>query len=217
MPIALAQIPPVPSGFTGREDDLTVLLQLLDPAGPAKAAVSALARLAGMGKTALAVVAGHTSLQRGWFRGGVLFLDLHGYDEVPVEPGQSLDILLRALGLNHEHIPPHVEERTGLYRSVLAQIPDPVLVIADNASSEAQVRCLVPGGGPHKLLVTSRNTLAALGGALVEVAALDDETSVELLDGALRAARPGDDRISLNRGTAVRLAEVCGGLPLACK
>ena len=147
VPIAQAQIPPVPSGFTGREDELVVLLQLLDPAGPAKAAVSALAGLAGIGKTALALVAGHTALQRGWFRGGVLFLDLHGYDEVPVEPEQSLDTLLRALGLNHERIPPHVEERAGLYRSVLAQIPDSVLVIADNASSEAQVRSLVPGDG----------------------------------------------------------------------
>jgi hypothetical protein len=47
-----------------------------------------------------------------------------------------------------EHIPPTAEERAGLYRSVLAQIADPVLIVADNASAEAQVRPLLRAGGP---------------------------------------------------------------------
>ena len=34
----------------------------------------------------------------GWFPGGVLFIDLHGYDQAPVQPEQALDALLRALG-----------------------------------------------------------------------------------------------------------------------
>ena len=136
--------------------------------------VSAVAGLAGVGKTTLAVQAGHAARQRGWFGGGVLFIDLHGYDEAPVEPAQALDALLRALGVPAEHIPPGVEERAGLYRSVLAQITEPVLVIADNASSEAQVRPLLPGTGPHKVLVTSRHTLAGLGARLVDVTVLDE-------------------------------------------
>ena len=110
---------------------------------------------------------------------------------------------------------PALEERAGLYRSVLAQIPDPVLVIADNASTEAQVRPLLPGAGPHKVLVTSRHTLAGLGARLVDVTVLDDDASVGLLDAALRAARPDDDRISADRKAAGRLAGTCGGLPLA--
>ena len=61
------------------------------------------------------------------------------------------------------------EERAGLYRSVLAQISEPVLVIADNASSEAQVRPLLPGRGPHRVVVTSRHTLAGLGARLLDV------------------------------------------------
>ncbi len=145
----------------------------------------------------------------------MLFIDLHGYDEAPVEPGQALDALLRALGVPAEHIPPGVEERAGLYRSVLAQASEPVLVIADNASAEAQVRPLLPGAGPHKVLVTSRHTLARLGARLVDVTVLDDEAAVGLLDGALRAARPQDDRITADAGAAGRLAGVCGGLPLA--
>ncbi len=215
-PTALAQLPPEVTGFTGRDDELAVLAGLLDPdatAGPVL--VSAVAGLAGVGKTALAVAAGHAAVRQGWFGGGVLFIDLHGYDEAPVEPGQALDALLRALGVPAEHIPPTTEERAGLYRSVLAQVTAPVLVIADNASSETQVRPLLPGAGPHKVLVTSRHTLAGLDARLVDVTVLDDDAAVGLLDGALRAGRPSDDRITADAGAAGRLAGVCGGLPLA--
>jgi tetratricopeptide (TPR) repeat protein len=214
--VALAQLPPVVAGFTGRDDDLAVLAGLLDPGGPAgPVVVSAVAGLAGVGKTTLVVAAGHAARRRGWFGGGVLFIDLHGYDEAPVEPAQALDALLRALGVPAEHIPPGVGERGGLYRSVLAQVSEPVLLIADNASSEAQVRPLLPGKDPHKVLVTSRHTLAGLDARLVDVTVLDDEASVDLLDRALRAGRPEDDRITADAGAAGRLARVSGWLPLA--
>ena len=98
---------------------------------------------------------------------------------------------------------------------MLAQISDPVLIIADNASSEAQVRPLLPGPGPHRVVVTSRHTLAGLGARLLDVTVLDEEAAVALLDAALRAARPGDDRISGDAAAAGRLAGMCGGLPLA--
>ena len=177
-PVALAQLPPEVTGFTGRDGELAVLAGLLDPAGAGgPVVVSAVAGLAGVGKTTLAVAAGHAALGRGWFGGGVLFVDLHGYDDQRVEPGQALDALLRALGVPAEHIPPGVGERAGLYRSVLAQISEPVLVIADNASAEAQVRPLLPGSGPHKVLVTSRHTLAGLGARLVNVTVLDEAAS----------------------------------------
>ncbi len=215
-PTALAQLPAAALGFTGRDGELTTLVGLLDPSGAGgPVLVSAVAGLAGVGKTTLAVQAGHTAREHDWFGGGVLFLDLHGYDDQRVEPGQALDALLRALGVPAEHIPPTAEERAALYRSVLAQITEPVLVIADNASSEAQVRPLLPGAARHKVLVTSRHTLAGLGARLVDVTVLDKQAAVDLLGNALRAARPGDDRISGHPDAARRLAETCGGLPLA--
>ena len=215
-PLALAQLPPVVAGFTGRDDELAVMTDLLDPAGAVGAVVvSAVAGLAGVGKTSLAVQASHAARERGWCRGGVLFIDLHGYDETPVQPTQALDALLRALGVPAEHIPPTAEERAGLYRSRLAGIAEPVLVIADNASAEAQVRPLLPGPGPHRVVVTSRHTLAGLDARLVDITVLDDAAGVELLDMALRTARPGDERITDAPKTAERLAGVCGGLPLA--
>jgi hypothetical protein len=215
-PKALSQLPTLVPGFTGRDGDVALLVGLLDPAGASQAGVvSALAGMAGVGKTALTVQAGHVARQRGWFPGGVVFIDLHGYDEVPVEPGQALDALIRALGVPSEHIPPEMEERAGLYRSVLADTTEPVLVIVDNASSEAQVRPLLPGTGPHKVVVTSRHTLAGLGARLVDLMVLDTDASVALLNAAVRGARPEDDRISGDREGAGRLAGLCGGLPLA--
>lgn len=214
-PTARDQLPPAISGFTGRDDELAELVGLLDPAGKETVVVSAVAGLAGIGKTTLAVQGGHAARRQGWFGGGVLFIDLHGYDAAPVEPGQALDALLRALGIAAEDMPPGADERSALYRSVLARHAEPVLVIADNASSEAQVRPLLPGAGPHKVLVTSRHTLVGLGARLVDVQVLDDDASVALLDAVVRAARPEDDRISGDQDAAARLAGLCGGLPLA--
>jgi tetratricopeptide (TPR) repeat protein len=217
-PVALGQLPPPAAGFTGREAELAQVATLLDPAAKATAGtvvVSAVAGLAGVGKTALAVQAAYAAVSSGWFPGGVLFIDLHGYDEAPVQPGQVLDSLLRALGVPGEHIPEGTEQRTVLYRSALAQILDPVLVIADNASAEAQVRPLIPGRGPHRVVITSRHTLAGLGARLLDVTVLDEAEAVALLDKVVRAARPDDDRIRADGAAAGRLAVVCAGLPLA--
>ena len=215
-PVALDQLPPLASGFTGREAELAQVAGLLDPAAGAGAVVvSAVAGLAGVGKTALAVQAAHAARSSGWFPGGVLFIDLHGYDQNPVQPGQALDALLRALGIPGEHIPETAEQRAGLYRSVLARIADPVLVVADNASAEAQVRPLIPGPGPHRVIITSRHTLAGLVARLLDVTVLDQAAALVLLDKVVRAARPDDDRIRGNSAAVGRLAKACGGLPLA--
>jgi tetratricopeptide (TPR) repeat protein len=218
MPMVLAQLPPIVAGFIGRDSEMQVLSGLLDPSGGehvATVTVTAVAGLAGVGKTALAIQAANVARERGWFPGGVLFIDLHGYDDGSIEPAQALDALLRALGVASERIPPDADARGALYRSVLAQISEPVLVVADNAASEAQVRPLLPGGGPHRLIVTSRHTLGALDARLVDVAVLDADASVALLDAALRLARPDDGRITDDAESAARVASICAGLPLA--
>ncbi len=216
IPLALAQLPPLVTGFTGRGKELAAVMGLLNPTEATGAAVvSAITGLPGIGKSSLAVQAGHTAREKGWFPGGVLFIDLHGYDESPVQPAQALDALLRALGISAEHIPPSAEERAALYRSMLAGIADPVLVIADNASSEAQVQPLLPGAGPHRTVITSRHTLARLEARLVDITILNDADGIALLDAALRAMRPEDNRISRDISNAKRLAQICRGLPLA--
>jgi tetratricopeptide (TPR) repeat protein len=215
-PVALAQLPPPIAGFSGRDAELETVTAQLRPTRPAGTVViSAVAGLAGVGKTALAIQAGHIAMRRGWCAGGQLLINLHGYDETQVEPNQALEALLRALGVVEENIPPSFEARASLYRSTLALITEPILIIADNASSEAQVRPLLPGTGPHRLIATSRHTLADLGARIIDVTVLDDNAGAALLGASLRIARPGDARIATNNEAARRLASMCGGLPLA--
>jgi hypothetical protein len=214
--VAPAQLPPLIAEFTGRYNELESMIRLLDPAGDAgTVVVSAVAGLAGVGKTSLAVQAGHVAREKGWFAGGVFFVDLHGYDEIPVSSEEALNMLLRALDVPAKKMPPTVDERAALYRSKLAGIGKPVLLIVDNASSEPQVQPLLPGPGPHRVIITSRHTLAGLGARLLDLTVLDEQAALALLDAALRLARPSDDRISSNPKAAKRLTAICSGLPLA--
>ncbi|GAA2655462.1 tetratricopeptide repeat protein [Streptomyces vastus] len=208
-------------GFTGRDDELRALLDAFDPSAPERPAavlVAAVSGLGGIGKTALAVEAAHEACGRGWFPGGVLFVDLHGYDDDPVTADQALEALLRALGTAPEHIPATADERAALYRSTLAERArerGAVLILADNASSPEQVRPLLPGDTRHRLLVTSRNKLPQLGARLLPLNELTPQEAYALLDRALWIADPSDSRVADGAEAAAELASRCGHLPLA--
>jgi hypothetical protein len=72
------QFPAAAPEFTGRDAELSRLLTAFDPEGTTDAVL--VSGMAGIGKTELAMQAGHAAVARGWFPGGVIFLDLHGYD-----------------------------------------------------------------------------------------------------------------------------------------
>ncbi|MGW4651502.1 tetratricopeptide repeat protein [Kitasatospora sp. NPDC004289] len=228
----LAPPPAVPGGFTGRDEDLEGLLELLAPAADAESGsevesgagavvVASVLGMGGMGKTTLALALAHTALERGLFT-GVLFLDLYGYDENPIDCAQALDTALRALDTDPERIPPEPDQRAALYRGQLAAraaAGERVLVLADNASDPAQVELLVPAAkGPHRMLVTSRDNLAPdLGAELVDLDVLTPENAVALMDTALRTVRRGDERVTADPVGSARVAQLCGYLPLALR
>ncbi|WP_317447704.1 tetratricopeptide repeat protein [Streptomyces collinus] len=217
---ALQSLPgPVP-GFVGRDRELQTLLHALDPAEPARGAVllSSVTGLGGVGKTALALQAAHAAQRRGYFPAGVVFLDLHGYDNVPVAPEQALEQLLLALGVPQGLMPTSADARAGLYRSVLAEVAEKkgaLLVVVDNASHSSQVRPLLPGHPCHRVLLTSRDVLAQLGARLMHLGVLTPEHSVEALKTALASADPTDMRIAQEPDQVRRLCGLCGYLPLA--
>ncbi|WP_369390749.1 tetratricopeptide repeat protein [Streptomyces sp. CG1] len=218
--LALRSLPCPVRSFVGRDRELRTLLNALDPAEPARGAVlvSSVTGLGGVGKTALALQAAHAAQRRGFFPAGVVFLDLHGYDDVPVAPEQALEQLLLALGVSRDHIPPSADARAGLYRSVLAEVAEKqgaLLVVVDNASHSSQVRPLLPGHPCHRVLVTSRDVLAQLGAQLLHLGVLSPEHSVEALRTALGSADPTDVRIAQDPYQARRLSGLCGHLPLA--
>ncbi|GHH61401.1 ATP-binding protein [Lentzea cavernae] len=205
-PTALDGLPPVAAEFTGRSADLTAVAEALGGSQPVVVSTG----LAGVGKTTLAVKAAHDAADR--FPGGVLFVDLQGYS-APVEPLTALGAFLGALGV--VRVPESQAERESLYRSRLAK-RQPTLVVLDNASSSGQVRPLLPPGDQHRVLVTSRHTLADLQGARrLSLDVLPAGESVAMLENLVGAADPADERITSAPGTAHEIAGLCGGLPLA--
>ncbi|MFE2426832.1 ATP-binding protein [Streptomyces sp. NPDC059373] len=207
--------------FTGRSAELKTLIQALDPSTEQPVErISVVAGMAGVGKTELVLqVAAQATKQRGWFPGGVLFIDLFGYDaERCLSPERALGALLGALGIPGESIPPELQDRARLYRSVLSGYGDRgkrILVVLDNASSADQVLPLLPADGAISALVTSRHTLS-VGGRIHELAILEPAESVELIHQALRLARGASDtRVDDERDQAELIAGFCGHLPLA--
>ncbi|MGW1537648.1 tetratricopeptide repeat protein [Streptomyces aureus] len=222
---ALSAMPSPTRSFTGRDDHISQLLSDLAPNQDQgqRAQVSAIAGLAGMGKTELAVQAAARALEQpGWFPGGVLFVDLAGYDpDRRVAPEQALYGLLRALSIPPEHIPPDVQDRQRLYRSAMAAYAKEgkrILVIVDNASTAAQARPLLPTDGTTAALVTSRHTLDGLEACHYDLAQLDERPSRCLLDRALREARGDrDTRFADDPDATAAIARMCAGLPLALR
>ncbi|MEU6748502.1 ATP-binding protein, partial [Spirillospora sp. NPDC046719] len=228
---ALSGLPAGSAAFTGREDDLRRVLAPLAPQAlpaprsrdtaaptPVGAAVSG---MAGVGKTELAVQTARTALDDGWFPGGVLFVDLFGYDTARrVEPEVALDGWLRALGIPGEHIPPGLQNRSRLFTSVLdtyAREGRRILVVIDNAASHEQAAPLLPADGRTAAIVTSRHRLGMLNMRKVDIGVLPAEDAVTLLRRAMAILDPGDTRIEDHPGDAAAIARLCGGLPLALR
>jgi DNA-binding SARP family transcriptional activator len=198
--------------FTGRQEALAALTGLLgrEPDGHAPAmAVAAIAGMAGVGKTALAVRAAHRLRPR--FPDGQLHVHLGGAGRQARPPAEVLASLLQALGEDPAAVPDGTEERAWRYRALLADRR--VLVVLDDAAAEAQVRLLLPGGAGCAALVTSRATLAGLEAAhQLTLDVLDPDEAVGLL---AKVAGPG--RVAAEPVAAEAIARRCGYLPLAVR
>jgi Tfp pilus assembly protein PilF len=218
VPVALAGLP-AEADFADRLDEQAGLAAVLDPAAPVQPSVATITGLPGIGKSALALRAAHGAVDAGWFPGGVLFINLHGYDPAGgVSVKAALAAVLRALGI--KRVPATLDERENLYRSRLAEMAGRgrrVLVLADNVSKVAHANALRPGSPLHRMLITSRDHLPVPGARHVDLRVLRDEDAVGMLAQALEAARPGDTRITDEPREAVRLAQLCAGLPLALR
>ncbi|MEU9713242.1 tetratricopeptide repeat protein [Streptomyces sp. NPDC047967] len=164
--------------------------------------------MAGVGKTAVAVHAARRFADR--FPDGLLFLDLraHSATQEPVSPAAALGILLRLLGAPARTIPPGIEERTALWRTMLAERRS--IIVLDDAADPDQVRPLLPSGSPSLTLITSRRRLTGLPDALpVPLDALPADDAI-----ALFRSFAGPDRTQ-NLRAVEEIVRLCGYLPLA--
>ncbi|MEV0581173.1 BTAD domain-containing putative transcriptional regulator [Streptomyces sp. NPDC050392] len=202
-------LPRAPRGFHGRGAELTALSR----AAAGEAPVCLLTGPAGVGKTALALHWARRSPAA--FPDGRLFADLRGFGDTG-EP-TTLEVLrefLLVLGVAPRRVPESVAGSAALFRSLTDRLS--LLVVLDNVRDSAQVRQLLPGGADCVTLITSRHRLEGL---IASDAAVPVPLDVlEPLDGtALLAGVLGEERARAEPVAARRLAELCGGLPLALR
>ncbi len=209
-----AQLPAAASGFIGRDEELAWLDRLCDSRDLAATTIAVVNGAAGIGKSELAVTWGHRRAEQ--FPDGLLFASLNGFapDRDPVEPAEVLARFLLALGVPADGVPRDLDDRVGLYRSVLAKRR--VLVVLDDAWDPGHVRLLLPPGAGSVVLVTSRRRLESLvvsnGARMLTLDTLSDEEAVRLVDEVV--GKPLSDQ----EPAAVRtLVELCGNLPLALR
>jgi tetratricopeptide (TPR) repeat protein len=215
--------------FVGRDIEFTSLIDALTPDDEPQ--VCAVHGMAGVGKTALAVRAAHRL--RSQFPDGVIFVDLSGYsvDRPPEHPSALLDRLLRQLSVSAESIPAHLDDKSALWTSLLAERR--LLLVLDNARDVTQVLPLLPSTSDCGVIITSRNRMTGLDEARhVLLGVLPRDDSVELFrqiagiahptgeDGAhgsqgpVREDPPGSPSTSVAMGL---IAERCADLPLAVR
>ncbi|HLU27275.1 MAG TPA: BTAD domain-containing putative transcriptional regulator [Glycomyces sp.] len=206
-----AMLPRATSRFTGRQSEIRALDRFLMDAG-AEAGLAAVTGMGGIGKTALAVRWAHRVAHR--FPDGQLYFNLRGFD--PVAPGATpaevLGEALAALGVAARDLPSGLDERAGLYRTVLARRR--VLIVLDDARDAAHVRPLLATAPGSFTIVTSRDRLVGLdaneGAEVVHLGLLSAVESKALL-----ARRIGPDRAAADGAAVDRIAAACGRFPLA--
>jgi tetratricopeptide (TPR) repeat protein len=198
------------AGFTGRTGELDQLRHAAR-AGDA-VVISAIDGMAGVGKTQLAVHAGHLLHREQPFE-RVLFVNLRGFhpdpNQPPADPAAVLGGFLRLLGTPGQQIPHDLDGRAAAFRDRLAGTR--ALVVLDNAATTDQVRPLLPAAPGCLTLVTSRHSLADLHPAThLTVDVFTPDEAVAFLRHTMPEVPAGADPRA-----AARIARCCGYLPLA--
>ncbi|MFI1186597.1 AfsR/SARP family transcriptional regulator [Streptomyces californicus] len=208
-PLPVDLLPRAPRGFQGRAAELAALTR----AAAGESPVCLVTGPAGVGKTALALQWAHRN--EALFPDGRLFADLRGFSEAG-EPALA-DVLrefLLALGVPPRRVPESAPAAAALFRSLTGRRR--LLVVLDNARDSATVRALLPGGTDCVTVVTSRHRLEGLiasdAARPVPLDTLEADDGTALLAGVL-----GEERVLAEPVAARRLAELCGGLPLALR
>ncbi|MFI6444132.1 tetratricopeptide repeat protein [Kitasatospora sp. NPDC050543] len=164
----------------------------------------------GIGTSALAAHWGAREARR--FPDGQLYADLRGGGSpgTAPDPAAVLRQFLRGLGVPKEHLPPALEDRIDLYRTLLGSRR--LLVVLDHAQSAAQVRPLVTGAPGVFTVVVARRPLTGLDAVEVPVGPLSDKDARRLL-----ADVAGRQTVSAARAGLPSLLERCGGSPFALR
>jgi len=207
------QLPPA-ADLVGRGDLAAEVSWLLRRESRPAAPVVVISGAAGIGKTALALRAAHSSGDR--YPDGQLYLELRrstaGAPGTRMDTSEVLAQFLRALGV--PRVPEAVAERLATYRTWLASRR--VLIVLDDASDGTQVGDLVPAGAGCAVLVTARQRLPEIAGAH-HVAPLEPLNRADATELFLRVVADAGLTLENEQAGVDRVVELCGGLPLALR
>lgn len=119
-----------------------------------------------------------------------------------------LDGFLLALGIRRDDLPVSMDQRQGLFRTLLCQRR--LLVLLDNIDDEDQLQPFVGRSAHSVVLATARSPLLGLDHVRrIKVGRFERKISIELLLEGIDRPRPTD------RDVCDRIAAGCGDLPLA--
>ncbi len=196
------QAPPQLPTFVGRDAVLAQLSRFLRTPKPHR--VSCLLGMAGLGKTSLASFLAYAL--RDEFPDGVLWVRLEQTDTMSALAG-----LAAAYGVN---VTPYADlgTRSSKVRELLAE--KRALLILDNATSDEEVRPLLPPDGQCAVLITSRrHDLSTLDAAYRILLTPFDPVKAESL--LLFRRVLGAERVEAEQTIFQTIAQLLGHLPLA--
>lgn len=208
-PVAPDQWPPVPEHFTGREESLAELREVLgrrkkvsDLSPPL---VISLYGRGGVGKSALMTRFGQEIADL--YPDGRLYADLRGVD-APADPEEVLIGFLRALGVRLTTDPGGLQELRKLWLTWTKGRR--ILIGLDNAHDADQIKPLIPAETGCAVLVTSRAPLFLGGTHDTQLGVFSEAQGIQLL-----ARLAGDARIAADLDAAKEIVRLCDHLPLA--
>ena len=200
------QLPPVPDAFTGRDYELTELIESLEDDATT---MVGLWGVGGTGKTALALKLAHELAER--YPDAQLYLDLKGTSSRALSIIEAQSHVIRAYHPDAK-LPESDAHLRGVYESTLKD--KRVLLLFDNVTNAQQLEALAPpsGEGAGCLVIVTARQLIELPGLdmrqLDVLPATDSETLLTTL--VPRAAGQAAQQ-------AERIARQCGYLPMALR
>ncbi|MFN7621855.1 MAG: NB-ARC domain-containing protein, partial [Acidobacteriota bacterium] len=197
----VSQLPPALPEFAGRQFEL----EEMAAAANGGIRVIGLQGTGGVGKTTLAVRFAHQMI--GSYPDSQIYIDLKGGTSQPLPVADAQGQVIRSF-MPEMRLPEHEVELTRLYQSILSG--KRAMLLLDNAASLQQVTPLLPPDGWLTIL-TSRQNIHVNGGNGLFAKQLQVLTAPESTN-LLQQLVP-----RINNTEALRIAELCGNLPLAIK